>query len=568
MKYELIGKNNYLEPIKTVLENRGIEDIQSFLSIKKDVVIHWSKLKNIERAIETFLEHVKKKSKFFIQVDADADGITSSAILINYLKMVFKGINIVWRMHEGKEHGVIVNTVPDDVDVVILPDAGSNQISEHKVLKEKGIDVIVLDHHECDSDSDCAIIVNSQISPKYLNKTLTGAGIVYKFIQGIDEKLGINKADNYLDLVSIGNIGDMADSRNLETRYYMLKGLEKLNNKMVKALFEKQSYSTKGNVNIVNVQFYIVPLINAAIRTGSKEEKEQMMRAFLETDEQIYDEEKDEYTDIYSDTARKLVNIRSRQNRLRDKGVLAIEERIKDRDLLKNKTLIVNVTDLLDKNLTGLVANQISKKYKRPIILIRQKNDSSIYGGSARGYEKGTIKDFKQFLTDTEKFIFCEGHSNAFGVEIEDEKLIEVNDLINEQLKDIEIDIDIHDVDFIVPVKQLNINFIKEIHKHRDLWGQNVEEPLVVIKDIEVNKDDLVIMGKNKNTLKFKYKGIEFIKFFSDIEEWRELRRKGERLVIDVIGKCSLNVWRGNETGQIIIEDYEVTEVKKKQFVF
>src|SRR5690606_8329401 len=119
--------NNYLDPINTILENRGIEDIQSFLNIDESVVIHWSKLKNIEKAVECLLKHIKNKSKIFIQTDSDVDGITSSAILINYLRRTFPNVNIVYRLHEGKQHGIILDTIPNDVDLVIIPDAGSNQ---------------------------------------------------------------------------------------------------------------------------------------------------------------------------------------------------------------------------------------------------------------------------------------------------------------------------------------------------------------------------------------------------------------------------------------------------------
>ncbi|MGM7720652.1 DHH family phosphoesterase [Metabacillus sp. Hm71] len=567
MKYELIGKNDYfLNPIETILKNRGIEDIQSFLNISENNIIHWSKLHNIEKAIDCLLGHIEKGNKIFVQVDSDADGITSTAILINYLKSVFKDIDITWRMQDGKEHGVILKTVPEDIQLVIIPDAGSNQFEEHKNLKEKGIDVIVLDHHECNEESKDAIVVNSQISPEYTNKDLTGAGIVYKFCKGLDHKLGINLADNYLDLVSVGNIGDMADSRELETRYYMLDGLKKIKNKMLNALFLKQEYSTKGVVNIINTQFYIVPLINAAIRTGTQEEKEQMMRAFLETDEEIYYKKKEIYEDIYTSTARLLGNIKARQGRLRDKGVTLIKERIEEKNLLDNKILIVNVTEILDKNLTGLVANELIKQYKRPALLLRQRDE--VLGGSARGYDKGVIKDFKQFLTETGKFIYCEGHGNAFGVEIEPEKIIEVNDLINEHLKDVDVNVDIHDVDFIIPAKQLTNSIIEDLHSLRDTWGQKVEEPLLAIKDIEISKDEIYINGSKKNTLKFIYKGIEFIKFSSSEDEWDSIVSQGETLVIDVVGRCSVNIYKDKKTPQIIIDDYEITKTKKKKFNF
>lgn len=568
MKFQLIGDNNYLNPIEAVLNNRGIEDIQSFLNVNQENVINWNKLKNINIAVECLLKHVENNNKIFVQCDSDFDGYSSSSMLINYLSKAFPKINIQWRLHEGKQHGVIVSTVPNDVKLVIIPDAGSNQYKEHKQLNDMGIDVIVLDHHECEKESEHAIVVNNQLSPEYDNKTLVGAGIAYKFLQALDNKLQINNADYYLDLVACGLIADMADSRNLETRYYIQKGLEQINNSLLKALFEKVSFSTKGIINCVNVQFYIAPLINAAVRTANLQEKLQMMNAFLESKEQIYNTKKKEYQSIQEDTARLLTNIKARQGRIRDKGIALIEERIEEKNLLENKILIVNVSDILDKNLTGLVANGLSKKYKRPTLLLRYDTEKKTLNGSGRGYEKGAIKDLRHFLQDTGQFIFVEGHSNAHGVSIETKKLIKANKLINEKLKDIEIDISVHDVDFIIPSKQVNGKFIKGINKYRHLWGQNMEEPMIAIKDIEVNSNEIYLNGKTSKSIKFVYSGIEYIKFFSDESEWNELVNKGERLVLSVVGKCSVNEYQGKATPQIIMEDYEVTKVKEKEFVF
>jgi single-stranded-DNA-specific exonuclease len=574
MKYELIGKNDYfLKPIDCILHNRGIVNVQSFLDVNESSVIHWSKLRNIERAVDCLLKHVENKTKIFIQYDSDVDGITSSSMLINYLKTVFSDVNIEWRIQEGKQHGVFVKTVPTDAKLVIIPDAGSNQYKEHKELRDMGMDVIVLDHHDCEEESKDAIVVNNQLSPEYENKNFSGAGIVYKFLKALDSKLSVNHADHYLDLVAVGNIGDMIDSRELETRYYMIKGLKKINNSFLKALIKKQDFSMGGIVNLINVAFYIVPLCNAAIRAGTKEEKEQMIRAFLESEEKIYYAKKDVDESIQVSTARLIGNIKNRQNRVRDKGVASIQERIEERNLLNNKVLIVNVTDILDKNLTGLVANQLVKLYKRPVLLVREKegqkeDEPTLYGGSARGYEKGAIKDLKQFLTDTGKFVFCEGHPNAHGLEIEGEKLIEVNNLINEKLKDVEIDMDVHNVDFIIPANQLTDSLIKDLHKLRNIWGQKVDEPLLAIKGVSVNKDDVYLNGKKKNTIKFKYRGIEFVKFFTNEDTYNEIVSKGENLVFDIVGKASMNSWEGKDTPQVVIEDFEVVKTKKKQLLF
>ena len=562
MKYNLIGDNDYLfNPIETILKNRGIEDIERFLNLDESVTNHWNRLKNIDKATSCLLKHIEKNIKIFIQVDGDCDGYTSSAILINYLRRVFPNINIQWRLHDGKEHGVIINTVPEDVNLVIVPDAGSNQLKEHQELREKGIDIIVLDHHECDKESEYAIIVNNQLSPDFPNKNLSGAGICYKFIQALDETLNVNFADDYLDLVAVGNIGDMMDLRELETRYYVKKGLKNIKNSFLKKLILQQEYSMKNTVNINTVAFYIVPLINAAVRAATFDEKHNVMKSFLESDEQVYYKRKNIYESIQTATARQLVNIKNRQNRLRDKSVELIEEKIKEQNLLENKILVIDVTTLLEKTLTGLVANQISQKYKRPVLLIRRKGNSNIYGGSARGYEKGAIKDLKQFLLSTGKFIFCEGHANAHGVEIEVEKIPSLIAIINERLKDYDIEQDIYDVDFVISDKEFNSDIIYTIEEFKDEWGSTVNEPKLVLTDISINKNDVHLIGKNKNTLKIKYNDIEILKFSFDEEKYTEMFNEGETFIINVLGKCGVNEWEGNKIPQIIADDIEVTDV-------
>ena len=317
----------------------------------------------------------------------------------------------------------------------------------------------------------------------------------------------------------------------------------------------------KNTVNINTVAFYIVPLINAAVRAATFDEKHNVMKSFLESDEQVYYKRKNIYESIQTATARQLVNIKNRQNRLRDKSVELIEEKIKEQNLLENKILVIDVTTLLEKTLTGLVANQISQKYKRPVLLIRRKGNSNIYGGSARGYEKGAIKDLKQFLLSTGKFIFCEGHANAHGVEIEVEKIPSLIAIINERLKDYDIEQDIYDVDFVISDKEFNSDIIYTIEEFKDEWGSTVNEPKLVLTDISINKNDVHLIGKNKNTLKIKYNDIEILKFSFDEEKYTEMFNEGETFIINVLGKCGVNEWEGNKIPQIIADDIEVTDV-------
>ncbi|MFE1562714.1 single-stranded-DNA-specific exonuclease RecJ [Bacillus velezensis] len=576
MAYKLIGNNDYnFNPLSTILKNRGIENPKSFIDVNQSSVIHFSKLDNIDKASDCLIKHLKNKNKIFVQVDSDVDGYTSSSIIINYIKKICPKANIHYRIQDGKEHGIFIDTIPDDVDLVIIPDAGSSQFEEHKALNKRDTEIIVIDHHECERESEHAIVVNNQLSPNYSNKTLTGAGMAYKFCQAVDEKLNKNEAEQFLDLVSIGNIADSADSRNLETRYFMKEGLKKIKHPLLKKLFKKQDFSTKGDKNIQNTQFFINPLINAAIRVGNSEEKDQMMRAFLLSKEKVpykkRGQSETELVSIHDDTVRILGNLKAKQKRIADAAGVEIKNRIEEKSLTANKVLIVYIEGILDKSLTGLVANQLAEEYKKPVLLARNdpEKGEDILSGSIRGYDKGFIKDFKKVLIDTGLFEFVEGHPNAAGFAIKRQNLILVNKVLNEKFKDIDIEEDVQNVDFEIPANQLRKEFLIKLYSYKDYWGYKVEEPLVAITELEVDVDQIEHIGKkNKTTVKFKHGDIEYIRFKSDTDYFEKITQSNGTLILNVVGKARVNEYKGRQTPQIEIYDLEVVCTKKKELVF
>lgn len=157
------------------------------------MVHDWRLLNNIEKAALATINLMKEGKKVWIQADADCDGMMSGAILYIYLKKIFPESDISWRVHDVKMHGVIVDTVPNETDIVFIPDAGSNQYEEHKLLTDMGKTVIVLDHHLCEKESKDAIVVNNQLS-SYPNKNFSGIETM-KLIQlnGLEEAVTESK---------------------------------------------------------------------------------------------------------------------------------------------------------------------------------------------------------------------------------------------------------------------------------------------------------------------------------------------------------------------------------------
>ena len=575
MNYRLIKNslNDIDNPKQTILLNRGIENWKQYLNLNEDCIHDFNLLKNIDKAVSCFIKHIENKSKIHIIVDSDVDGYTSASMVYRYIKQLGKDINVTYSLHTKKQHGISEDIeIPKDCELLIIPDAGSNDIEQCKELTEKGIDVIILDHHICDKQNDFAIVVNNQMCD-YPNKNFCGAGIVYKFLKAIDEELWEDYADKMLDIVALGNISDVMDMRECETRYYVDLGLSKIRSKLFKALIEKQSYSMNGVVNITSVQFYVTPILNSMIRVGSAEDKDLLFRAFVETDEVFKykkrgeTEESDE--DIYTRAARLCYNAKNRQGKDVQKGVDAIDELIQEKEIYKDKVMFINVSDILGETLTGLVAIKIAEKYNRPCLLLRRqkvREDGSLYyGGSCRNFDNSPIESLKDFLDSTGTFEFVQGHDNAAGISIPRENVAKSIKLCNERLADIDFQ-KCFNVDFDINASDLSVGFIKAIDEMKDIFGQGIKEPLVHIKNIPIWSENFFVMGKNSNSWKvINDEGYAFVKFNVDVDKDEVLQIYNSNLDreeeyslgnIDVVGTVSINNYNNILTPQIIIKDY------------
>ena len=214
MKINLISPvDPLLTPAQQILINRGmtLENANHLLNTTDDDIHSYNDLINMDEAVDTFLRHMRKDSgsRVVVQVDADVDGYTSAALIINYVNANYPHIDIDFQVHPQKAHGLIMSEaiLQNKYDLVIVPDAGSGEYDKHKELKELNIDCIVLDHHEVDWDSPDAIVVNNQISPQYSNKELSGVGVVWQFCRALDDSgngEGKTTANDYLDLVALG----------------------------------------------------------------------------------------------------------------------------------------------------------------------------------------------------------------------------------------------------------------------------------------------------------------------------------------------------------------------------
>ena len=579
MEYQLIVPSIPLKEIMTaveqVLANRGIrpEDVEHYLNTTDEDILSPLLIMNISEGVKILVGAIARGDKVLIQIDSDCDGYTSAAYFINYLNRLFPGFvqsNIYYRIHTGKQHGIIVDTIPEDVKLVVALDSSSNDYEEHRLLKERGIDVLVIDHHEADQVSENAVVINNQLCD-YPTKSLSGVGMVYKFCSYMDELLNVDYADDYLDLVALGMVADMMDLRDFETRHLITRGLENIRNPYFKGMVDKQAYSLKDQITPTGVAFYIAPYVNATIRMGTQEEKLMLFESML--DYRGYELVpstkrgcKGQQETRVEQACRNCTNIKNRQTKARDAALENIERIIKEQNLLANKILAVKLDSFAaDRNLTGLIANQLMGKYQRPVLLLNKTEDG--WEGSGRGYDKSKFDNFREFLNESGLVMYAEGHANAMGVGITDPNFTTFMEYSNQALAEFDFT-PCYKVDFIFNGNNFRGKDIVEIAELKSLWGQGVGEPLVAIEHINVYSGNVTLMSADRNpTLKITLpNGTSLIKFKSSKEEYEKFSSSVGCITINVVGKCERNVWNGTVTPQIIIEDYEIVGEQKYYF--
>ena len=562
MKYTQITPDiteNYLEEL---LISRGIKNVEQFRNPTKECELGSGLLKNMASAI--ILVHKNLDKKIGLIVDSDCDGFTSAAIVYQYLHDIKPDIDITYYLHEGKGHGLedIKDQLDEEIELLIIPDASSNDYEYHKELADRGINIVILDHHEAEALSENAIVVNNQLCD-YPNKELTGAGIAYKFCEAYDLAFDYNFAHKYIDLAAIGIVGDMSDILHPETRYIIKEGLSHITNPFLLALIEKQAYSIGNNpISPTIVSFYLVPLINALIRVGKMSEKELMFSAFIDGNKMVQSTKRgakpDQYESLGQQAARICANAKSRQTRQKDKAIDILEMTVEKNSLNDNKVIIVPVEDSsIDSTLTGLVAMQLVAKYKKPVLVGRETSDGYLRG-STRAPDKTELTDARQFLLDSGFFEYAEGHAQAHGFSIPLKNIEAFTQYANEQLANVNFNEGVYQVDF---VKNSNDNIqelVLEIGSAGELWAKGNEEPYIVIKDIILDPSEVQTIGGNKDTVKFTACGIDFLKFKD--AAFAEKLKSMKEIKITILGRANINNFMGNISPQMFIEDYELVD--------
>ena len=499
-------------------------------------------------------------------MDADVDGYTSAAILINYMYRIWPDFvlnHVHFGLHKNKEHGIDLDLMPNNVKLVVVPDASSNEYDIHKELSERDIEVLVIDHHNADMYSPYACVINNQLCD-YPNKDLSGAGMVYKFCCYLDKLLDKDFADDYVDLAVFGMIADVMDLRQFETRRMIVKAIDNFRSPFLNVLASANSFQSGLQIVPKTFSWTMAPCINAICRVGNDDDKMLVFQAMLEflANEEVPSTKRGHFGEgelLCEQAARVAKNVKAGQDRARDRLSAECDSIITEHNLTQNKILAIKMSNTTqeDRNITGLVANKLMSKYQQPVLILNKRieDDGSIHwAGSGRNGGDG-LESFQKFLQESGLVDFAQGHDNAFGVSIPDENFAKLIEYGNTQLADFDFTPK-YKIDKIYMGTNISVSDIASLADNNDLWGEGIDEPKILIKNLTVNKANVSLsprgyfkmsMGSELDIVKLKMSEEEFNKIMS-----------GARSTMTIYGTCVRNVGFGDKL-QIRIEDYDLT---------
>lgn len=524
--YPLLDSLNEAIFLREYLSACGIADVDAYLNPDSIEYQSPDMYKNMDVAVDMFHGDV---GKIGIVIDSDMDGACSAAIAYMLCKEYHQDVELIIFTHTGKQHGC-TDLLPDilatNIDMLIIPDAGSNEVDACRELYEHGIKVIVLDHHIIEKSNMYATVVNpyrADNAPN-INTDISGTGVVEKFA------CALGSTQSFKDLVAVSLISDICSLRSPENRKYVYDGLTNPTNPFIKYCLE---YCCNRGVNPEGVAFGIAPLANALARSDDQSTKRLFFDALIGK--------------IEPEAAVKAMKaVKSKQ----DYQVKKVVDKLSD-GLDTSHKAIIGFGEPENKSYLGLVANKFCGKYNKPTFLLRELN-STTWSGSMR-----SPIDLLEIINES-GLAKCQGHDAAAGITVKKSNLKRFARFLDGLDLDVEPDIEVA-----AQIEPNNItrNLANVCVENNILWGKDVTKPLF---HCTLTTPQIYVYRNRSTTVKLVQDGIEFIKFFVSNEEASQFE-SAQGKSIEVVVSLGLNEYNGHIKPQAIIERYEIIDKKENE---
>lgn len=557
--FNLIGRQFHIDPvIARLIRNRdvvGEEKIKEYLLGTIDTIPSPWLMKDMKKAVDILEKKIQQQVKIRIIGDYDIDGVTSTYILLKGLTRIGANVDtyIPDRVADGygiHEH-LIDRAESDKIDTIVTCDNGIAACAEIQMAKEKGMTVIVTDHHEIpyrEENGERRVILppaDAILNPKqcdclYPNKNLCGAVVAFKYITALYERFNIQKKEleDYYELVAIATVGDVMDLQG-ENRILVKEGLRRLPNTKNKGLQEliRANNLEDSKITAYHIGFVLGPCINASGRLDTAARSLALLNAST----------KEEAAKLAGD----LTALNQSRKALTEKGKEEAIQLIETTELKNDRVLVVYLPECHE-SLAGIIAGRLREKYHKPAFVLTRGEKCA--KGSGRSIESYSMYD--ELVKCADLMVQFGGHPMAAGLSIEEENIEKFREQLNQNCTLTEEDLRPKIViDVAMPISYITKELVEQISLLEPFGKGNVK-PIFAQKGLRVL--DSNIIGKNKNVVKLKLLDpqgaiIEGI-YFGEADDFMNFIR--EKDSISVTYYPEINRFRGRESLQIIIQNY------------
>lgn len=561
--------------ILRLLANRGISKKKSaslFLNGTINDMYDASLLKDLNKGVAIIKDAIEKGKKIVIYGDYDCDGVCSTAIFYKALKRLNANFSYHIPNRESEGYGMNLDRIKilkdEGAKVLLTCDNGIAAFDEVQYAKDIGLSVVITDHHDIpfvEKDGvKTEIIPNADaiINPKrkdckYPFKNLCGAGVAFKFVQGLykEFKIDIKESFEFLEYAAIATVCDVVDLLD-ENRIIVKKGLELINNTNNKGLKEliKVKKINDREISEYHFGFVIGPCINA---TGRLEIADISLELLITEDEERAKE-----------LAVKLNELNEKRQELTVESTEKVIEKVEND--LKDEKVIFVYEDSIHESIAGIVAGRVREKYNLPTIIMTK--GSEMPKGSGRSIEEYNM--FEELSKCKELIYKFGGHPMAAGLSVKEENLPILKKKLNDNCTLSEDDITKKIIiDASLNLEYIDFNIVDRLNDMRP-FGKGNLSPMFAVKDILITR--VIFMGKEKKFLRFKIKmnngktidGVNFNKYDYFKELFEEKYGEEGFLKLQDTGYCNfkmdilyypeVNEFNGKKNIQLSIKSFRL----------
>ncbi len=557
--FKEIGKQFDIDPvIARLIRNRdvtGTKAIQEYLRGTIQDIPGPELLKGMKEATSILKQKIREKKKIRIIGDYDIDGVTATYILIKGLERLGARADtyIPDRITDG--YGIhmplIYKALEDGIDTIVTCDNGIAASKEIGFAKEKGLTVIVTDHHEVPFVEDNgertyilppadAVINTKQPGCPYPNKNLCGAVVAMKLIWALydDSHIPETEKEEFLELAAIATVGDVMDLQG-ENRILVKEGLKRLpytKNKGLQALIRVTGLEG-SRISSYHIGFVLGPCINASGRLDTAARSLRLLQC----------EDAGEAARLAGD----LKALNDSRKALTEKGKDAAIQLIENTDLKKDLVLVVYLPECHE-SLAGIIAGRIREKYNRPVFVLT-KGEKGVKG-SGRSIQQYSM--FEELVKCGDLLDQYGGHPMAAGLSLPEENVSLLRKRLNEQcnLKEEDL-IPKVIIDVPMPISYISTKLVEQLSL-LEPFGKGNTKPLFAQKNVKAINSHVI--GKNHNVTKLQLMDeqgyvIEAV-YFGNIPEFMDFLSARDK--ISVTYYPEINRYQGRETLQVIIQNY------------